>query len=271
VSDKKTPSIANASRAIKSSEVKLCAKSNVRNIIEVKIGYDGIVMANAKNAPFFKLSTKDIFMALAEKIPVAAGGLIKNPYKTWKDVNPSLPNLKIEVLGPPPTSGTRDAFLELAMESGCKKTPWIKSLKKKDKKAYKVICHSIREDGAYIDAGENDNLIVQRLQANPSALGIFGYSFLDQNLDVVKAAKIEGISATFENIADSSYPISRPLFFYAKSEHVNVIAGLKEFITEFISNKATGEEGYLSERGLIPMQSKERKFLRSKIMQQITK
>ncbi|PCI64383.1 MAG: phosphate ABC transporter substrate-binding protein [Kordiimonadales bacterium] len=266
-----TPSVSNASRAIKSSEVKLCAKNGVATIIEVKVGYDGIVMANARQSAQFALSTRDIFLALADKIPGPDGTLVKNTNRTWKDVNRALPNAKIEVLGPPPTSGTRDAFVELAMEAGCKSFADIKALKKTNKKKYKQICHSIREDSAFIEAGENDNLIVQRLRANPDALGIFGFSFLDQNSDTVKAATINGVAATFSNISDGSYPISRPLFFYAKAEHVGKMPGLSEFVTEFISDKASGEEGYLSERGLIPMSASERQDLNGKVRLALSK
>ena len=223
-----TPDISNASRAIKPSEIEKCAKNNVGGIVEVKIGYDGIVLANSKSGPDFSLSDQDIFMALAKQVPDGNGGLIDNPYRTWRDVNSALPNIKIEVLGPPPTSGTRDAFAELAMEGGCKRFPWIKAMKKIDKNAYKGICHTLREDGAYIEAGENDNFIVQKLVSNPNAVGIFGFSFLDQNSDKVKAATVNGSDATFENIADGSYPISRPLFFYVKKAHLDVIPGLRE-------------------------------------------
>jgi phosphate transport system substrate-binding protein len=258
------PDITNASRAIKKSEIEKCKKNGVTGIIEVKIGYDGIAIANDKGAADMKLGLKDIFLALAKEVPDPKGGetLVENPYKTWKDVNPDLPNIKIEVLGPPPTSGTRDAFAELAMEGGCKKIGWIKAMKKKDKKRYKSICHTVREDGAYIEAGENDNLIVQKLTTNPTALGVFGYSFLDQNSDKVKGSAIEGVKPEFESIADGSYPISRPLFFYVKKAHVNVIPGMKEYLKEFTSEKAFGEDGYLSERGLIPMPETERKEFR---------
>lgn len=254
----RTPDVSNASRAIKSSEVELCAKNGVTDIIEVKIGYDGIVMANAQGANHYELSTRDIFLALAKNVPGADGTLVLNTAKTWKDVNPSLPDARIEVLGPPPTSGTRDAFAELAMEQGCKSFPEIKALKKTDKKRYKAICHGVREDGAYIEAGENDNLIVQKLDANHNALGIFGYSFLDQNADKVQASVINGTEATFENIADGSYAVARPLFFYVKKAHLDAIPGLKEFVMEFISDDASGEEGYLADRGLIPMSGEER-------------
>ena len=266
-----TPSVSNASRAIKSSETALCAKSGVKNIIEVKVGYDGIVMANARSAKQFYLTTRDIFLALAEHIPAADGTLVKNTNRTWKEVNKTLPNTRIEVLGPPPTSGTRDAFVELAMEAGCKTFADIKAMKKTNKKAYKKLCHSVREDGAFIEAGENDNLIVQRLRANPEALGIFGFSFLDQNSDSVKAALINGVNATFENISDGSYPISRPLFFYAKAEHMGSVAGLAEFVSEFVSDKASGEDGYLSERGLIPMSAAERRTLNTAVLAAVSK
>jgi phosphate transport system substrate-binding protein len=253
------PDIANSSRAIKSSEVDACAANGVTDIIEVKIGYDGIVLANAIGATSFDLTREDIFLALAKEVPGDADGeLIENPYETWADVNPKLPATRIEVLGPPPTSGTRDAFVELAMEGGCKATPWIAELKNSDKNRYKAICHTIREDGAFVEAGENDNLIVQKLQANPSALGIFGFSFLDQNMEKVKGALVDGVAPTFDAIADGDYPVSRPLFFYAKKAHVEVIPGLRGYLREFTSERAWGEEGYLSDRGLIPMPDAER-------------
>lgn len=258
----KFPDITNASRAIKSSEMKTCAENGVKDIVEVKIGYDGIVLANSKTVAPLKLSRKDIFMALAKEVPDPAnpGKLVENPYKTWKDVNSSLPDSKIEVLGPPPTSGTRDALVELAMEGGCKKFDFIKAMKKSDKKAYKKLCHTIREDGGYVEAGENDNLIVQKLQANPAAVGIFGFSFLDQNSDVIQGSSIEGTAPTFEAIAEGKYPVSRPLFFYVKKAHVDVIPGMKGYLAEFTSEKAWGEEGYLADKGMIPMPAEERKM-----------
>ena len=261
------PDITNSSRRIKKSELEKAMKNGVKEIVEVKIGYDGIVVANAKKGTALKLSRKDLFLALAKDVPVGnvAGKTQPNPYKTWKDVNPSLPSVKIEVLGPPPTSGTRDAFVELAMEGGAKKFKWIKDLKKKDKKAYKSLCHTIREDGAYIEAGENDNLIVQKLEANPNALGIFGFSFLDQNTDKVQGSYIDGVQPTFEAIADGSYPVSRPLFFYVKKAHVDTIPGMKEFLAEFTSEKAWGDEGYLTDKGLIPMPSAERKMFQDNV------
>ena len=254
------PDITNASRRIKQSEYEKCQANGVKDILEVKVGYDGIAIANSKKAPLFKLTREDVFLALAKEVPDPKGGekLIANPYKTWKQVNASLPNTKIEVLGPPPTSGTRDAFAELALEGGCKKIAWIKAMKKKDKKAYKKVCHTVREDGAYVEAGENDNLIVQKLEANPNALGVFGFSFLDQNADKMQGSIVDGVAPEFDKIASGEYPISRPLFFYVKKAHVGVIPGMKEYLAEFTSEKAWGDEGYLTEKGMIPMPNAER-------------
>lgn len=251
------PDITNSSRRIKASEVEACAKSGVAEIVEVKIGYDGIVIANSKNSPTFKLTRQQVFLALAKQVPVG-GKLVANPYKTWKDIDPSLPADKIEVLGPPPTSGTRDAFVELVMDESCKKFPEIEALKD-DKKAHSAACQSVREDGAFIEAGENDNLIVQKLESNPKALGIFGYSFLDQNTDKLHGSIIDGAEPTFDNIAAGKYPVSRPLFFYVKKAHVGVIPGIKEYVAEFTSEKAWGHDGYLADKGLIPMPDAERK------------
>ena len=254
------PDITNASRAIKQSEIDTCAANGVTDVIEVKIGYDGIVIANAIGAAAVDLSRADIFLALAKDVPGdKEGTLIENPYRTWADVNPALPAARIEVLGPPPTSGTRDAFVELAMEGGCTTIGWIRALKSADPDRFRAICHTIREDGAFVEAGENDNLIVQKLQANPSAFGIFGFSFLDQNAEKVKGAKVDAVEPTFDAIADGGYPVSRPLYFYVKKAHVDVIPGLKGFLREFTSERAWGEEGYLSERGLIPMPDEERR------------
>lgn len=254
------PDITNSSRRIKKSEFEKASKNGIE-IVEVKIGYDGIVVANSKKGASLKLTRKDLYLALAAKVPNPDGSetLVANPYKTWKDVNASLPDTKIEVLGPPPTSGTRDAFVELAMEGGAKKFGFIKAMKKVDKRKYKSVCHTVREDGAYIEAGENDNLIVQKLEANSKALGIFGFSFLDQNTDKIQGSFIDGVQPTFEAIADGSYPVSRPLFFYVKKAHVDKIPGMKGYLKEFTSEKAWGDEGYLTDKGLIPMPAAERK------------
>jgi phosphate transport system substrate-binding protein len=223
------PDIINASRAIKPSELENCRSNGVREVVEIKIGYDGIVVANALKGTPLQLTRKDLFLALAKQVPDPEGGtqLVANPYGTWKAVNPSLPDIKIEVLGPPPTSGTRDAFLELSMEPGAKEIDALKQLSKTDENKFRSIAHMIREDGAYIDAGENDNLIVQKLAANPNAVGIFGFSFMDQNSDKVHGAIVEAAEPTFENIANGTYPLARPLFIYVKKAHAGVIPGIR--------------------------------------------
>jgi len=257
-----TPDITNASRRIKSSELEKCAANGV-SPVEVKVGYDGIAFANSKKGDVFKLTRKDIFMALAKDVPVKEGDqdkLVPNPYKMWNEVNADLPAIKIEVLGPPPTSGTRDAFAELALEGGCKKIDWINALKKSDSAKYKEICHTVREDGHYIEAGENDNLIVQKLEANPNALGIFGFSFLDQNADKVQGSEIDGVAISFDNIAAGDYPVSRPLYFYVKKEHIGTVKGIEEFVAEFTKEDTWGEDGYLADKGMIPMPEEERKL-----------
>jgi phosphate transport system substrate-binding protein len=257
------PDITNASRRIKASEVELCAENGVAQITEVKIGYDGIVIANSKKAPAQSFTLRQIFLALAKDVPGPDGSLIPNPNKTWKDVDPSLPDVKIEVLGPPPTSGTRDAFNELAMEGGCKTFPALAAIKGEDKKRYKAICHAIREDGGYVEAGENDNLIVQKLVANPDAFGVFGFSFLDQNADVIQGSVVDGVAPVFESIASGAYPVSRPLYFYVKNAHVASIPGMQAYLVEFTSEKAIGDFGYLADKGLIPAPKAEREKFRA--------
>lgn len=248
------PDITNSSRRIKKSEVETCAANGVKEIVEVQVGFDGIAIANSKRAKPFNLTIQDIFLALAKEVPEpGTGKLVPNPFKTWKDVNPELPDARIEVLGPPPTSGTRDAFVELVMDHGCDKFPAIKALKDTDAQRHKAVCQTVREDGAYIEAGENDNLIVQKLVANPNALGIFGYSFLDVNADRIQGATIDGVAPDMDTIASGKYPVSRPIFFYLKAAHVGVIPGLKEYVAEFTSDKAFGPDGYLVDKGLIPM------------------
>lgn len=249
------PDITNSSRRMKLSELKSCFANGVANVIEVQIGFDGIVLANSVKSEQYSLSLRDIFLALGARVPNPDGSetLVENPYSTWKQVNSVLPDIKIEVLGPPPTSGTRDAFSELALEGGCKTFAWVSAMSKTDSYEYKSICHTVREDGAYIEAGENDNLIVQKLDANPTALGVFGFSFLDQNADKVQGARIEGQEPEFETISDKSYPVSRPLYFYVKDAHIGVIPGIEGYLAEFTANKAWGEEGYLADKGMIPL------------------
>ncbi len=248
--------ITNSSRRMKASEYQTCQENGVTDIVEVLIGYDGIALANAVDAELFEIDRRDLFLALAKQVPNPDGSdtFVDNPYTRWSEVNESLPDSKIEVLGPPPTSGTRDAFAELALEGGCKAIDSIAALEKTDKDQFKAICHTVREDGLFIEAGENDNLIVQKLEANPNALGIFGFSFLDQNSDIVQASYIDGFEPTFETIADGSYPISRPLYFYVKKAHIGVIPGIKEYLDEFTSEGTWGEEGYLADKGMIPLE-----------------
>ena len=252
--------ITNASRRIKKSEIDDCAKNGVKEITEVKIGFDGIVLANAKGGPLVDVSKGDLWLALAKQVPVQ-GKLVDNPYKVWSEVNPKLPNQKIEVLGPPPTSGTRDAFNELVMEEGCKEVAGTKEAGLDAKK-----CMAIREDGAYVEAGENDNLIVQKLIANPSAFGVFGYGFLDQNSDKIKGATIGGIQPTYENISSGKYGVSRSMFFYVKNAHAGVVPGIREFVAEFTSDKAFGPNGYLADKGLIALPDAERKKVAEQAM-----
>jgi phosphate transport system substrate-binding protein len=215
------------------------------------------------------VTQKDLFLALAAQVPGKnPGELIENPYKTWKDVNPALPNVAIRVLGPPPTSGTRAAFVELVMQKGCAKFDWVKALKSTDKSKYGEICDSMREDGAFVEAGENDNLIVQKLEADSSSFGIFGYSFLDQNSDKVQGASFNGVDISFESISDGSYPVSRPLHFFVKKNHIGVIPGIMEYVETFLSPAAQGEEGYLAEKGLIPLGTDELKAMRASVAAQ---
>ncbi|MEK9646396.1 MAG: substrate-binding domain-containing protein [Alphaproteobacteria bacterium] len=255
------PDITNASRRIKKSEVERCAKNSVSKITEVKIGFDGIVIANSKASKQMKITLKQLFLALAKDVPANADGsqLKANPYKMWNEIDASLPAQKIEVLGPPPTSGTRDAFVELAMEGGCTAFPGIKAMKKSDKKKYKAVCHGIREDGAFVEAGENDVLIIQKLVASKNAFGIFGFSFLDSNADKIQGSIVNGTAPEFETIAAGKYPVSRSMYFYVKNAHVGVIPGIKEYVAEFTAEKAWGPEGYLADKGLIPLPDAARK------------
>jgi phosphate transport system substrate-binding protein len=243
------PDITNASRRIKASEVEQCAANGVKDITEVKIGYDGIVLANSKDTAPMSIGLRELWLALAKEVPVD-GQIVANPYTNWSEISTALPDAKIEVLGPPPTSGTRDAFVELAMDVGCAAFPEVEAL---DADAKAKVCQTMREDGAFVEAGENDNLIVQKLQANPAAFGIFGFSFLDQNLDVLQGSTIDGEEPSFENIADGNYPVSRSLYFYVKNAHVGTVPGIEEFVAEFTSEDAYGADGYLADKGLIPL------------------
>ena len=240
------PDIVNASRRMKGSEAKQCAENGVTNIVEVQIGNDGLVLARAKNGATMALTQRDIYAALA-----AAPWGKPNRAKTWRDVNAKLPATRIEVLGPPPTSGTRDAFNELYMEAGCNTNASMAALKKADEPKYKNICTMIREDGPYVEAGENDNLIVQKLASNPNAIGAFGYSFLEENLEKLKGLTINGVAPSYETIASYQYPASRPLFIYVKAQHLRAVRGLREFVAEYAKESTWGKNGYLVRRGLV--------------------
>ncbi|EWY37292.1 phosphate ABC transporter substrate-binding protein [Skermanella stibiiresistens SB22] len=256
------PDLTNASRRIKKSELEGCAANGVTTVSELEVGFDGIVIANSKSTAHADFTIKQIFQALAKQV-VVNGQVVPNPHKTWKDIDPSLPAAEIEVLGPPPTSGTRDAFVELVMDVGCAQFPEIKALPADQQKA---VCNQIREDGAFIEAGENDNLIVQKLVANKDAFGIFGYSFLDQNMDKLQGAKMNGVAPDLDTIASAKYPVARSMYVYVKNQHVDVIPGIREFLAEYTSEKAFGEEGYLEAKGLIPLPKDKREKVRTSIL-----
>lgn len=248
------PDITGASRAMKKSEYDLCVQNGVTDITEALIGYDGLAIAvSSANTTDWNLTLEQVYLALAAKVPMD-GALVDNPYKMWSEIDASLPATAILAFGPPPTSGTRDAFVELAMHAGCAETEYAKALEA-DEAAYdKFIeedCSRMRQDGLFVEAGENDNLIVQRLEADPNAVGIFGYSFLYENLDKLKGVKINGVEPSLETIGSFDYPISRPLYFYVKNAHRGVIPGLNEFLAAYASDDAMGAGGYLSERGLV--------------------
>jgi phosphate ABC transporter substrate-binding protein, PhoT family (TC 3.A.1.7.1) len=259
-----TADLTGASRPMRRSEFDLCAQNGVEGIIETKIGFDGIVLANLKSGVSMNITKTQLWTAVAKQVPVD-GVLTANPYKNWSEVDPSLPDAPIQVFGPPPTSGTRDAFLELAMEPGARGFPMLDALHDSDLAEFRRVAHTIREDGAWIDSGENDNAIVQTLEANPTAFGVFGFSFLDQNSDKVKGEKIDGVDPSFENIASGAYGVARSMYVYAKTQHIGVIPGVMEFLREYTSETAFGEEGYLVQKGLIPLPAAERDAERAKL------
>src|SRR5262245_3035846 len=257
-----TPDLVGASRKIKQGEIETCAQNGVAKITEVPIGHDGIVISNSKAGPDFNVTRAQLFLALAKTVP-QNGQLVANPYRSWNQIDPALPAERIEVLGPPPTSGTRDAFVELVMDKGCEGFPEIAALAADAKKA---ACQQVREDGAYIDAGENDNLIVQKLQVNAAAFGIFGYSFLEQNADTLKAAKVEGVAPTYEAISGKQYPVARELYIYVKDAHRSIIPGIDAFVRELLSERSMGTDGYLADKGLVPFTPEERKQVESTVL-----
>jgi phosphate transport system substrate-binding protein len=241
--------ITGASRAMKASEWDACQQNGVTNITEILVGYDGLSMAVSQNGEAIDLSKAQLFNALAAEVEVD-GEVVANPHKKWSEVDPSLPDIPITVYGPPPTSGTRDAWIELVMVPGCGESPAIEALGEERKEE---VCQRMRTDGPFIEAGENDNLIVQRLEADPNAYGIFGYSFLFENQDQLKPVEIDGVAPTAQTIESGEYAVSRPLYIYVKNDHRGVVPNLQEFIEEYVSDDAMGPGGYLSERGLIPL------------------
>jgi phosphate transport system substrate-binding protein len=250
-----TPDFVNASRKMKRAEFDTCKQNGVNEIVEFRIGYDGLTIASSLTGPDLALTRKEIFQALAKQVPDKDGKLVDNPYKMWNEVDPSLPVTKIEVLGPPPTSGTRDSFAELFLKKGAVEFETLAALEQADATAFEPIWKTIRTDGAYVEAGENDNLIVQKITANPQAVGIFGYSFLEQNKGKIKAASIDGDMPTYDAILNGNYKGSRVLYVYAKKEHLGMVPGMLEFLTEFTSAKAIGEDGYLLDKGLVALKT----------------
>ncbi len=246
-----TPDIENASRRMKASEFELCQSNGVTDIVEITVGIDGIAVAQSNEGPGFSLTPEQVYKAIAAK-PFGK----ENTTKNWSDIDPSLPSIAISVYGPPSTSGTRDALTELIMEVGCKTDAATKALKESNEDEYKAVCHDIRTDGPYLDAGENDNLIVQKLKSNPNAVGIFGYSFLEENQDTVRGIAISGVQPTYDAIASGEYPGARPLYIYLKKQHVGVIPGLQEYVTEFVN--AGTRDGYLVAAGLIALPDAQR-------------
>ncbi|MGL6042970.1 MAG: substrate-binding domain-containing protein [Sandaracinobacteroides sp.] len=240
------PDVANASRRIKSGELEDCFKNGARDVVEIQVGIDGLVLAQSKQGVAIDLTLRDVYAALAAE-PFGQ----KQTARTWRDVNPNLPNTRIEVIGPPPTSGTRDSFNELYMVAGCLAEPSMQALKKADEDRFKTVCNKVREDGPYVEAGENDNLIVQKLASNPNAVGAFGFSFLQANMDTLRDVPVNGIPATYETISNRSYPAARAMFIYVKAQHVRAIRGLREFVDEYTSERAWGPGGYLQRRGLV--------------------
>lgn len=247
-----TADITGASRAMTASEWELCQSNGVTDVTEVQIGSDGLSLALSVEGPDLDLTKAQIFQALASEVEVD-GEIVANPYTRWSEIDPSLPDSEIVVLGPPPTSGTRDAFVELVMHVGCNEFETIKALETDNKDRWNEVCSRMRQDGPFIEAGENDNLIVQRLQQDPNAVGIFGYSFLYENQDTLKAAAVGGVEPTFDTIADGEYAVSRPLFIYVKNAHRGVIPGLAEFVELFASEDVMGPGGLLAERGMVPL------------------
>jgi phosphate transport system substrate-binding protein len=251
------PDATNASRRMKKGEFETCLKNGVKDIVEINIGFDGLTVAQSKQGPAIKLTLAQLFLAVAKEVPGPDGKLIANPHKNWSDIDKSLPNVKIEILGPPPTSGTRDSFHELLLEVGAEQIPALAALKKSDRKAFDKAWKTLREDGAYIEAGENDNVIVQKLVANKNAFGVFGYSFLEENLAKLRGVPLDGVAPEFENIAAGKYKGARRMYVYIKKQHLSLTPGLDKFANEYVSTRAIGPDGYLAKKGLVTLPKSE--------------
>jgi phosphate transport system substrate-binding protein len=259
------PDVTNASRRMKKGEFESCTKNGVKGIIEINIGFDGLTIAQSKAGTPISLKLSQVYLALADQVPDKDGKLIANPYKNWSDIDKALPNVKIEVLGPPPTSGTRDSLHELFMEVGALQIPALAELRKKDSKAFDKLWKSIRKDGAYVEAGENDNVIVAKLEANKNAFGVFGYSFLEENLNKLRGVPLDGVAPEFDNIASGKYKGARRMYVYVKTQHIGLVPGLDKFMEEYVSTKALGKEGYLARKGLVTLPPAELEAVRKTV------
>jgi phosphate transport system substrate-binding protein len=260
------PDVTNASRRMKKGEFDQCQKNGVKDIVEINIGFDGLTVAQSKAGPALKLTLGQLFLALAKEVPGEDGKLVANPYKSWSDIDKALPNIKIEVLGPPPTSGTRDSLHELFMEKGAEQVPALAALKKSEAKTFERAWKTLREDGAYVEAGENDNVIVAKLESNKNAFGVFGYSFLEENLAKLRGVPLDGVAPEFDEITSGKYKGARRMYVYLKKQHVGTIPGLDKFAAEYVSTKAIGEDGYLSKKGLVTLPKAEADGMRKAVL-----
>jgi phosphate transport system substrate-binding protein len=260
------PDATNASRRMKKGEFETCQKNGVKDIVEINIGFDGLTVAQSKQGPGIKLSLAQLLLAVAKEVPGPDGKLVANPNKNWSDIDKAFPNTKIEVLGPPPTSGTRDSFHELLLEKGAEQIPELAALKKSDAKAFEKVWKTLREDGAYVEAGENDNVIVQKLEANRNAFGVFGYSFLEENTAKLRGIALDGATPEFDNITSGKYPGARRMYVYIKKAHVGTVPGLDKFAAEYVSPKAIGEDGYLAKKGLVTLPKNEAENVRKAVL-----
>jgi phosphate transport system substrate-binding protein len=251
------PDATNASRRMKKSEFEQCQKNGVKDIVEINVGFDGLTVAQSKQGTPIKLSLGQLLLAVAKEVPGPGGKLVPNPNRNWSDIDKSLPNTKIEVLGPPPTSGTRDSFHELLLEKGAEQIPALAALKKSDSKAFDRVWKTLREDGAYVEAGENDNVIVAKLEANRNAFGVFGYSFLEENSAKLRGVPLNGVAPDFDEITSGKYPGARRMYVYIKKQHIGLVPSLDKFAAEYVSTKALGEDGYLAKKGLVTLSKKE--------------